>query len=136
MAIIGDAVVLRGPVAAMLAVALESVPGGISGFALRRGVGVNGETALRSAVAALEEAGARWTEAKSGASRTRSGETGGVAEPASSEAWISPAAAAQILGISTRRVQQLAASRDLEAWRVGSRLLIRRESALKRRDAS
>jgi excisionase family DNA binding protein len=92
---------------------------------------------VEQAVAAMREAGGQWLE---GVERQRletlpsrgSSEVAGKREAAESDAWISTNDAAAILGLTARRVRQLATSRQLESMKVGGRMCFRRGQVLRR----
>jgi hypothetical protein len=135
---VGGVAIIDGLAAAVLSRALvdwrRAVPVGIAPDDFAR---------VEQAVAAMREAGAGWWE---GVERQRletsqraealpprgSTEVAGKREAAESDAWISTNDAAAILGLSPRRVRQLATSRQLECVMAGGRMSFRRTQVLRR----
>jgi excisionase family DNA binding protein len=92
---------------------------------------------VEQGVAAIRACAAEWAE---GLERERlkqlpapgSGEERGKLEDADSSAWITTSDAAAILGLTARRVRQLATSRELESVMVDGRRRFRRTQVSRR----
>jgi excisionase family DNA binding protein len=87
---------------------------------------------VEAAVNAVREAAAGWYAQleRERLLRAGSGEGQGKSEAADSDEWIPTREAAAILGLSTRRVRQLASERRLESAKVDGRTYFRRSQVL------
>lgn len=129
---VGGVAVIDGLAAAVLARALvdwrRSVPAGIAPQDFRE---------VEAAVAALRQAAASWVadleRERLGSSAAGSAEEHGKSAAADSGVWIDTNTAASLLGVSARRVRQLASERKLECERVDGRMHFRRTQVLRRR---
>jgi hypothetical protein len=129
VAVADDVVLIGGAAAFFLAKLLtDGVQGGLEGCLDRMGVrGSDARDILVGAHLALGEVGDRWQQARA-ASPPGSEERQSAGERVASERWLSTRTAADLLGVTPRRVRQLAEGGELSSrLRQGRRELLWQE---------
>jgi hypothetical protein len=116
VAVAEDVVLIGGAAAWFLAKVLtDGVPGGLEGFMDRLGVrGSDARDVLIGACLALGEVGDRWQQARA-ASPPGNEEGQSAGQRLASERWLSTRTAADLLGVTPRRVRQLAEGGELSS---------------------
>ena len=135
----GSTVIVSGQFTRVLAAVLEEVnagrlPGGLEGFARRHGFIPAAVAGLRLAGECFAEAGAAaFARAESSANGNPATRGSRVARP--SGAWIGSGKAGAMLGLTARRMRQLAAAGDIAAERVNGRWVFERSALLDHQEA-
>jgi excisionase family DNA binding protein len=127
VAVTGDVALIRGSSALRLARLLaEELTGGLEATLVRRGVGPEARARVLRAYHALEQAGGAWLEERNAAAAGGNAATGGNELDLPSEEWMGTNKTALRLGVSPRRVRQLAATGELPGLNDRGRLRFRR----------